>query len=100
MKERYRVEGRGFQVFGEPVHRLFAEYLADLEDGRTEVTSPSPALKKLRHPHRGVFLFYPVREKEKGAVSIGFELLFPKNGLPFDIHFTVRRRTAESEVVV
>jgi hypothetical protein len=100
VKERHRVEGRGFQVFGEPTHRLFAESLADLEDGKSEMISPNAVLMKLRNPHRGIFLFYPVREQHDGMVSIGFELLFPQNKMAFDIHFTVRQKTAESEVVV
>jgi hypothetical protein len=99
VKERHRVDGRGFQVFGEPTHRLIAGFLAEL-DGKSELESPNAALKRLRNPHRGIFLFYPVRQEQEGSTSIGFELLFPKNRIPFDIHFTVRRKAEESEVVV
>ena len=54
----------------------------------------------LRDEHRGIFLFYPVRQKEKGPVSIGFELLFPENNVPFDMNFTVRRKGDGATVVV
>jgi hypothetical protein len=43
---------------------------------------------------------YPVREDESDEISIGFELLFPGNRLPFDVNFTVRRKTERNEAIV
>jgi len=104
VKERHRVEqGRGFQVFGEPVHRMIAEFLAGIKPSKpdsAELTSPSSSTKKLQIKHRGLCLLYPVREQEKGNVSMGFELFFPENHIPFDINFTVRRKTEGTQVVV
>jgi hypothetical protein len=103
VKERHRVEGRGFQVFGEPIHRMIAEFLAGIKPGKSdsaELTSPTPTTKNLRIKNRGVCLLYPVREEQKGKVSMGFELFFPENDLPFDISFTVRRKTDGAQVVV
>jgi hypothetical protein len=57
-------------------------------------------LLSLRDQHRGILLFYPVREKATEGVSIGFELLFPKNNISFDMNFTVRRKTESARIVV
>jgi hypothetical protein len=100
VKERHRVGGRGFQVFGEPVHRTIAEYLAGIEPGNSSLTLPNAATESVRNKHRGVFLLYPVREKQKDKISIGFELFFPYNRLPFDINFTVRRKSEEAQIIV
>lgn len=100
VKERHRVEGRGFQVFGEPAHRTVGEFLIGVEPGNSELALPNAATKRLRDLHRGVCLLYPVREEQKDKVSIGFELLFPENRIPFDINFTVRRKTEKAEIVV
>jgi hypothetical protein len=100
VKERHRVEGRGFQVFGEPVHRTIGEFLAGIEPGNSELTLPNAETKPLRNEHRGVYLLYPVREHPKDKVSIGFELLFPQNNIPFAINFTVRRKAEKTQVVV
>jgi hypothetical protein len=100
VKNRRRVDGRRFQIFGEPGHRSVAEFIAGIDTNKRRLTVPDPATKALRDKRRGVFLFYPVREKEGGKVSIGFELLFPENRLPFDINFTVRRKAESARVVV
>ena len=39
-------------------------------------------------------------EPSQGMVSVGFELFFPKNTLPFDLNFTVRRKTEQPKIVV
>ena len=101
VKERHRIAGRSFQVFGESAHRSISDFLAAIEtpdDPRPLL--PNAATKQLRDEHRGIVLLYPVREEQKDKVSIGFELLFPKNDLVFDINFTVRRRTESSRIVV
>jgi Z1 domain len=100
VKERHRIEGRGFQVFGEPFHRAIAEFLIEIEPGRSQLVSVNRPTKELLNVHRGVLLLYPVRQHENDEVTIGFELLFPKNGIPFDINFTVRRKSEKAAVVV
>jgi hypothetical protein len=100
VKTRRRIEGRGFQVFGEPGHRAIAESLAGIEPGRAKLGLPNAATKLLQNEHRGIFLLYPVREQPTERVSIGFELLFPKNRIPFDMNFTVRRKAESARIVV
>lgn len=100
VKERHRSNGRGFQVFGEPVHRRIAEFLCGLDDGIEELASPNAETLALQDRHRGICLLYPVRAQPNDKVSIGFELVFPKNDLPFDINFTVRRKAETNQVVV
>src|SRR5207249_914659 len=70
VKERRRIEGRGFQVFGEPDHRTIAEFLSGIEPGASNLMSPNAATKSLRNEYRGVLLLYPVREQEGNKVSI------------------------------
>jgi hypothetical protein len=92
VKERHRVLGRGFAGFGEPVHRVVAEYLAGITDSeKSKLIAPNLATAALADGHRGVFVLYPVRETEGDVASIGFEMLFPKNRLQYDLHFTVRK---------
>jgi hypothetical protein len=101
VKKRQRVEGRRFQVFGEPPHRTISTFLAGIETpGNSQSFIANTATNQLRNEHRGIFLLYPVREEQNDKVSIGFELLFPKNELAFDIHFTVRRKAESSSIVV
>lgn len=100
VKKRSRVEGRGFPVFGEPDHRAIAEFLAAIESNKPALILPNAATKALRDEHRGIFLFYPVREQKTGNVSVGFELLFPKNQIPFDMNFTVRRKVDSATIAM
>jgi hypothetical protein len=102
VKERQRIEGRGFQVFGEPGHRMTAAFLAAVSSDdpkKEQLTTANAATSALRNEHRGVMLFYPVRQQKLDPASIGFELLFPQNSLAFDINFTVRR-TGESATLL
>jgi len=100
-KARHRVEGRRFQVFGEPHHHVIAEFLVDVPElSKHPLACPNSATSGLRNKHRGIILLYPVREDERDKMSVGFELLFPKNDLPFDIHFTVRKKSERNSVVV
>jgi hypothetical protein len=87
-------------VFGEPNHRTIAEYLADIEPGNSKLVQPNPVTKGLQKAHRGTFLLYPVRETEGEKVSIGFELFFPENNIPFDLNLTVRRKAERDQVTV
>jgi hypothetical protein len=103
VKERHRSEpGRGFQVFGEPMHRTIAEFLAGIKPGKSKLAAPNATTKALFNEHRGIFLLYPVREdeKEKEKVSVGFELLYPTNDIGFDMNFTVRRKAESAKIVV
>ena len=102
VKTRQRVEGRSFQVFGEPDHRKIGEFLAGIEPepGKSKLTSPNAETSSLHDLHRGVYLLYLVREEEHDNVSVGFELLFPNNHLSFDTNFTVRRKSEGARIVV
>lgn len=103
VKKRRRSEaGRGFRVFGEPVHRAVAEFLvgARLENGKPSLDLPNKATNELRNVSRGVMLLYPVRENESDQISIGFELQFPENDLAYDLSFTVKKKSEKSAVVV
>jgi len=101
VKERHRVSGRGFQVFGESAHRAIAEFLVNVIDpDKFQLKSPNATSKALRNEHRGIFLLYLVREDENEKASVGFEILFPENDLSFDINFTVVRKAERSRVVV
>jgi hypothetical protein len=102
VKERHRIDNRGFQVFGEPLHRAVAAFLSGLQPNKSEpeLESPNETTKSLRNLHRGVCLLYPVRQQEADKVSVGYELLFPENSMPVDLSFTVRRRAAQRQVVV
>jgi hypothetical protein len=99
VKQRSRDSGRGFQVVGEPAHRTFAEFLADLPPGR-ELLHANDETRALRTPKLGVMLLYPIREQLGDDISIGFELLFPANALAYDHAFTVRKKSDPESVVV
>lgn len=99
-KKRSR-SGRGFKVIGESLHRTVAELLAGLEFAdKPRIEKPSPATKQLVSKKNAVMLLYPVRETEDQALSVGFEMLFPANNLPFDLGFTVRRQSENARIVV
>jgi hypothetical protein len=99
VKKRERTEGRGFRVIGEPDHRTISEVLVELEPSAREFVATAET-RLLTSATLGVCLMYPIREREAAAVSIGFELLFPRNSLPFDVNFTVRRKGDENAVIV
>lgn len=101
VKKRSRINGRGFKVFGESKHRTMAEFLAGIKyDDAPCVRSPGPAAEKLASSKNAIMLLYPVRESEECPVSIGFEMLFAANNLPFDLGFTVRRKSESARIVV
>jgi hypothetical protein len=100
VKERHRVEGRGYQVFGEPQHRTIADFLSDISTGTDMLVRPNVATSKIRSPHQGVVLLYVVREKEPDIPSIGYELFFPSNQIQFDLNWTVKRKADKTQVVV
>jgi hypothetical protein len=103
VKLRNRIPDRGFKVFGEVDHRMVAGFLAEVtpdEPDKPRLASASAPTQSLYDPRRGIVLFYPVRERETDVVSVGFELLFPLNNLPFDLNFTVRRKAESARIVV
>lgn len=100
VKKRKRV-GQRFGIFGESSHHAIAEFMASKKDKqKIQLVSSNEATKHLHKLHRGIALFYPVRETESQSVSIGFELLFPANNLSFDLGFTVRRKSESARIVV
>ena len=100
-KHRKRLDRGVFQNFGEPAHRVLAEYLTGLNKVDKEYLSePTQETSQLRDPHRGVLLVYPVREAEQDPLSVGFEILYPKNSLPFTINFTVQRYSNANSITV
>jgi hypothetical protein len=100
VKKRKRIESRGFQVFGEPDHRSIASFLVGTEPEDNKLVSPNAATKILQAGHRGIFMLYPVRERDTDSVTVGFELLFPKNNLKIDMNFTVLRKGEPRGIVV
>ena len=98
VKERARV-GNRFNVYSEPDHMLAARYIAGLTD---EVDGPGQWLEQARKSHRGVMLFYPVKEKGEGDkfVTIGFALVFPQNKLSKKIEWTVWDKNHSDDVVI
>jgi hypothetical protein len=99
VKQRKRVAGRGYQVFGEPAHRTVSEYLSGISPGREALASPKDATTALLITHRAVLSLYPVRPQSPDQPSVGFELFFPDNNLPFEAGFTVRRKGEDSATV-
>lgn len=94
IKSRKRMEGRGFQQFGEPDIRALAEYLAGLDrPDKKHITTPGSETAKLKDKKCGILLIYPVRENEKDPVSIGFEILYPENDLGYAMHFRTQDRS-------
>ncbi|MGY2805565.1 Z1 domain-containing protein [Bradyrhizobium sp. USDA 4506] len=93
VKHRGRGKSDHFQVFGEPRHRDIADFLAGIKSKNP--MTPNSATKALQSAHTGVLLLYPVRENETDLVSMGYELFFSPNSLPYDTGFTVRRHSDE-----
>jgi hypothetical protein len=78
-----------------------AEFLAGGEfKDKPRVEKAIPSTKALASKNNAIMLLYPSREEEARPVSVGFEILFPANNLPFDIGFTVRRKSESSRIVV
>jgi hypothetical protein len=101
-KERGRLENGVFQNFGEPAHRVIAEFLAGVqkESRKESLVGPNTATEQLANSHQGIVLVYPVREDEDEDLSIGFEMLFPQNDLGFNVNFTVRNKSEQGSVIV
>lgn len=101
VKERSRVNERGFGVVGERLHRRMAEFLAGggfKDEPRVEKAAPSTTV--LASKNNAILLLYPARETENRPVSVCFELLFPPNKLSFDVSFTVRKKSESSRIVI
>lgn len=93
---RTATKGR-YGVLSEPRHIRVAEYVAGVAFSGARA---NPDLKRLRQLRRGVFLFYPVSDRDENFVSMGFVLQFPLNKLPTRIAFSVRRPDEPEAVVV
>jgi hypothetical protein len=100
VKNRTRIPGRGFEVFGEPDHRMIANYLAGIDRNASPLVTLNAETSGLVTEHCGVVLLYPVRESENAKVAVGFEIFFPPNKLPFEVSLTVRRKADKNSVVV
>jgi hypothetical protein len=100
VKNRTRIPGRGFEVFGEPDHRVIANYLAGIDRNASPLVTLNAETSRLVTEHLGVVLLYPVRETKDGKVAVGFEIFFPPNNLPFEASLTVRRKADKDSVVV
>lgn len=102
VKERQRSAGNAFKVFGEPRHRIAANYLAGaiISDNEEKLTEPNDTTKQLFAQNLGVMLLYPARSNENDRMSIGFELTFPKNDLGYNANFTVRQRNDPGVITV
>lgn len=101
VKERSRIEGRRFGIFGESPHHAIAEFLLSKNEKQSiRLESPNEATRELFNPKRGIALFYPARETESHPITIGFELLFPENDLPIGIGFTALSPSKGEQIVV
>lgn len=96
------VSGTRFLVYTESHHVDIAEYIAQISVKATENANSN--LESLREKRRGVFLFYPVRNRmdkeRKEPVNMGFALCFPNNGIPKRIFFGVRDKHNKDAVTV
>jgi hypothetical protein len=88
-RKRSRTKTLRFNVYSEPDHRAIAHYLTGVEHDRS-IRQPNSAMHALRDTRKAILVFYPVRQDATESVTIGFALLFPKNGLPFQLRFSVK----------
>jgi hypothetical protein len=88
-RKRSRNKTLRFLVYSEPNHRAIAAYLTGAENDRS-VRNPNSAMATMKDPTKAILLFYPVRQETTEPVTIGFALLFPKNGLSVQLRFSVR----------
>lgn len=98
---RGRETAARLKTYNDPGHRAFARDIS----GQLFMTDPSPELQALRAPGTGVMLLYPITEVRGVKVkpeeaSIGFTLLFPKNGIRSAIGFTVRSSKFPLDAIV
>lgn len=102
VKERARVPGRGFKVFGESNQRFLAKWMCGQRDEEKEyLAKPNAKTAGMQDKNRGIILIFPVREKKTDRnISIGYEILFPENNLPYQTGFAVRRKDAADAAVV
>jgi hypothetical protein len=88
-RKRTRTRTLRFGVYSEPNHRAIAAYFAGVDNERF-VRNPNSNMAAMRDPSNGILVFYPVRQEVDEPVTIGFSLLFPKNGLAIQLRFSVR----------
>lgn len=94
--------GSRFLVYTESHHVDVAKYIAQFS--KKDTRNPNDNLEALRQKRRGVFLFYPVRNRKdvdrKEPVNMGFALCFPDNGIPKRIFFGVVDKHNKDAVTV
>jgi len=104
VKKRKRIEKRGWQQFGEPIHRRFSSWLSRVAPSSKSVSlkSAEEPARSLQDRHMGILLIYPVREEEADSTqaALGYEVLYPENKLGFDINFSVRKKSDPEAVVI
>jgi hypothetical protein len=98
---RSRRDEYRFNTYNDPIHRRFAEHIAC----QKILGEANPALEELRHPRRGVLIYYPITEIKDGEVAVppftvGFTLLFPPNSISVPPKFSVWRADLSEDAVV
>lgn len=97
---RTRQSPTRFNTYNDPTHRAFARHLA----GPDLLSEPSKALEDLRAPKTGVMILYPIAEEkgkgERPGVTVGFTLLYPKNGILNAVGFTTYIKGPDYDAVV
>jgi hypothetical protein len=100
-KHRRRLENGLFRNFGEPDHRIVAEFLTGLsKNDKEHLASPNDDTKSLFNRARGIMLLYPVREQKEDDISIGFEILYPSNSLRYELNFTVQSKSDAQKAII
>jgi hypothetical protein len=66
VKQRHRVEERGFGVYGEVAHRMIAEYLTDLEnEDKKGLAHPNNDTVGLQNHRRGIIMLYQYAKQKQ-----------------------------------
>jgi hypothetical protein len=96
VKNRKRTETGRFQLFGEPLYRMAAEYLtgrSERENSANPLETPNAVTVGLKDNKRLVCLLYPVippPNTGETIITIGFEVLYPGNDLDKGLHITTQ----------
>jgi hypothetical protein len=98
IRERSRIETGGrFKAYSEPDHRVAAAVFAGIRSAQI-----LPGCADLRRKRQAVLVFYPVRDKRDpvDVPTMGFSLLFPRNGIRVPIAYSVRDTSRSDAIVV
>jgi hypothetical protein len=97
---RTRQSPTRFNTYNDPTHRAFARHLT----GPDLLGEPSEELEAFRKPRTAVMILYPIAEErgkgERAGVTVGFTLLYPKNGIHNAVGFTTYIKGPELDAVV